>query len=141
VEGVVTLDGSSLSGATIVFRPVAGGPAAAGVTDASGRYVMTTLGFRPGAGVLAGDYVVSIRKYKAPEDELPPKPKDPGALAQWQTRARTIDAEWSAAGGPPLLTPPPYANEASSGLSVTIVPGHNTLNFALEAGFQGQPAR
>jgi hypothetical protein len=102
---------------------------------------MTTLGFKPGAGVLAGDYVVSIRKYKTPEDELPPKPEDPGALAQWQTRARTIDAEWSASGGPPLLTPQPYANEATSGLSVTIVPGPNAFDFELESGFKGQPAR
>jgi hypothetical protein len=127
----VTLDGAPLAGATIIFRPLAGGPIGAGTTDATGRYSMTTLGFKPGAGVLAGDYAVTIRKFKSIEDELSPQPEDPEALARWQAKAQQLDAQWSAAGGPPLLTPKPYASEATSGLSATVAPGRNAFDFAL----------
>lgn len=131
VAGVVTLDGTPLAGATIMFRPVAGGPIGAGTTDATGRYVMTTLGFKPGAGVLAGDYAVTIRKYKSFEDELSSRPEDPGALAEWQAKVQQLDAKWSAEGGPPLITPKAYASDDTSGLSVTVVPGRNTCDFSL----------
>lgn len=131
VEGVVTLDGAALPGATVVFRPVAGGPIGAGTTDATGRYVMTTLGFKPGAGVLAGDYAVTIRKYKSFEDELSSRPEDPEALAQWEAKAQQLDAKWSAEGGPPFITPKAYASDDTSGLSATVVPGRNTCDFSL----------
>jgi len=38
VEGTVTLDGSPLGGAKVIFTPVDGGRSSMAVTDGSGRY-------------------------------------------------------------------------------------------------------
>jgi hypothetical protein len=58
VEGVVTLDGSPLSGATVSFMPVGEGRAASGLTDGDGYFRLTT--FRTDDGALAGDYKVVV---------------------------------------------------------------------------------
>jgi hypothetical protein len=58
VEGVVTLDGAPLSGATVSFMPVGEGRAAAGLTDGDGYFRLTT--FRTDDGALAGDYRVIV---------------------------------------------------------------------------------
>jgi hypothetical protein len=58
VEGVVTLDGVPLSGATVSFMPVEQGRAAAGMTDSAGNFRLTT--FRTDDGALAGDYRVIV---------------------------------------------------------------------------------
>src|SRR5713101_5223669 len=58
VEGVVTLDGAPLSGATVSFMPVGEGRAASGLTDGTGYFRLTT--FRTDDGALAGDYRVIV---------------------------------------------------------------------------------
>jgi len=58
VEGVVTLDGAPLPGATVSFMPVGEGRAAAGMTDSNGYFQLTT--FRTDDGALAGDYRVIV---------------------------------------------------------------------------------
>jgi hypothetical protein len=57
VEGVVTLDGKPLAGATVLFRPSLGRPSA-GTTDAAGRYRLRYTSEREGA--VPGEHVVSI---------------------------------------------------------------------------------
>ena len=58
VEGVVTLDGAPLSGATVSFMPVGEGRAASGLTDGTGYFRLST--FRTDDGALAGDYKVVV---------------------------------------------------------------------------------
>src|SRR5262249_6170903 len=58
VEGVVTLDGAPLSGATVSFMPVGDGRAASGLTDGDGYFRLTT--FRTDDGALAGNYKVIV---------------------------------------------------------------------------------
>ncbi len=58
VQGVVTLDGAPLSGATVSFMPVGQGRAAAGMTDGDGSFQLTT--FRTDDGALPGDYRVIV---------------------------------------------------------------------------------
>src|SRR5947208_10478634 len=58
VEGVVTLDGAPLSGATVSFMPVGEGRAASGLTDGNGYFQLTT--FRTDDGALPGDYRVIV---------------------------------------------------------------------------------
>jgi len=58
VSGTITLDGTPLPGATIRLIPRAGGRAAVGVTDDSGKYVLTT--FQKGDGAAPGTYAVTI---------------------------------------------------------------------------------
>jgi len=57
VEGVVTLDGNPLEGATVMFRPEVGRPSV-GKTDSAGKYVLRYTSERDGA--VPGKHVVSI---------------------------------------------------------------------------------
>jgi hypothetical protein len=64
VSGVVTLDGKPLEGANVYFYAVGDakdGRPAYGVTDANGRFDLSTLGDRDGA--LPRQYKVVIHKY------------------------------------------------------------------------------
>ena len=58
VEGVVSLDGKPLAGASIQFVPQGTGRDATGETDQNGQFVMST--FSPRDGVMAGEYKVVI---------------------------------------------------------------------------------
>lgn len=58
VTGVVTRGGQPVAGVTVLFQPVAGGRASAGVTDSTGRY---TLRFTEVAdGAMVGDHTVTL---------------------------------------------------------------------------------
>jgi hypothetical protein len=60
VQGVVTLDGNVLSGATVTFAPLQqGGRPAGAVTGADGKFWLTT--FNTGDGALPGEYKVTVR--------------------------------------------------------------------------------
>src|SRR5712692_350445 len=58
VEGLVTLDGNPLPGATVSFMPVGEGRAATGQTGADGSFRLGTFGTDDGA--LAGEYKVIV---------------------------------------------------------------------------------
>ena len=58
VEGVVTLDGKPLAGATVQFVPQGKGKDATGETDKNGQFAMSTL--KPRDGVRPGTYKVVI---------------------------------------------------------------------------------
>jgi hypothetical protein len=116
VEGVVTLDGKPLEGASVGYSPLSPGQGlpAGGKTDASGRYRLTAVrGGKPSGGTAVGDYGVMITKQEIiPADEpAPPPPR----------------------GGPPpdpvrlrSLIPEAYGEIATSGLQVSVKPGRNT---------------
>jgi hypothetical protein len=68
VKGTVMLDGNPLPDARVIFTPKEGGRPAYGVTDARGNY---DLGYTTeGMGTPPGEYVVSIRTFRAPEEDL-----------------------------------------------------------------------
>ena len=60
VEGVVTLDGEPVEGASVMFAPEDGGRPALGVTDKGGKFALKT--FEPGDGALPGKHQVTVRK-------------------------------------------------------------------------------
>jgi hypothetical protein len=61
VEGLVTLDGQPVGGATVIFNPLArDGRQASGVTGEDGRFRLTT--YRVDDGALPGEYKVTIQK-------------------------------------------------------------------------------
>jgi hypothetical protein len=60
VSGVVLLDGNPVEGAAVMFMPVAGGRPAQGLTDAQGKFALTT--FETNDGALLGDHKVSVTK-------------------------------------------------------------------------------
>jgi hypothetical protein len=58
VTGIVTRGGQPLAGVTVLFQPVAGGRASAGVTDSTGRYTLRYTEVADGA--MVGDHVVTL---------------------------------------------------------------------------------
>jgi hypothetical protein len=72
VSGTVTLDGEPLPNASVGFEPIANagsdaGPGSYGVTDASGKYALTTID--DDGGAVIGKHRVSISTYQGGEDE------------------------------------------------------------------------
>src|SRR5215204_672559 len=65
VQGVVTLDGKPLPGATVTFSPIQEGRAASGRTDTDGSFRLTT--YRTDDGALPGEYKVIVAVDKAAE--------------------------------------------------------------------------
>ena len=67
VSGTITLDGNPLPDASVVFTPTGGGRPALGVTDEDGDYTLEYS--TSNSGTPPGEYVVSIRTYKAPTED------------------------------------------------------------------------
>ncbi|MDR3111198.1 MAG: carboxypeptidase-like regulatory domain-containing protein [Planctomycetaceae bacterium] len=75
VQGVVTFDGSPVSDANVSFSPTQTGGemrAAAGKTDANGKFTLTTL--KANDGVTPGEFTVTVTKFEkfgpAPKKEV-----------------------------------------------------------------------
>lgn len=107
VSGMITLQGKPIPGAMVAFQSVAqpGMPTvyADSLTDAEGRYVLSTYHANDGAPV--GEYLVTV---------------------QWRRPLR------DAAGNPgPNQLPERFASSATSGLKATVARGQNSLNFDL----------
>src|SRR5947209_3838508 len=68
VQGVVTLEGTPVAGATVLFMPDGQdeGRPATGFTSPDGTFRLTT--FRPDDGALAGKYRVLVQKAEAAKD-------------------------------------------------------------------------
>lgn len=114
LSGKVTLDGSpvqadgEVSGSVFVQAKGMGGAPATGKIAADGSYQVTT---GTEKGLAPGDYLVSV------------------------SLVRTIPSERE--GYPPWaekLISPKYSSSKTSGLSVTVKPGSNEYDIALESG-------
>ena len=101
VEGVVMLEGEPLEGAVVLFQPSEGGKPATGLTDAAGKFVLST--HEQGDGAQVGVNKVSVTK------ELP------SANAANVEEGEITDVE--------LGTPARYASPDLSGLTVTVESG------------------
>src|SRR5262245_1264000 len=71
VEGLVTLDGVPVEGASVSFTPEGEGQPAFGVTDSNGKFVLQTINK---AGANPGTYKVTVTKTK------PVKISDPKSM-------------------------------------------------------------
>jgi hypothetical protein len=127
ISGIVTQGGNVVEGAEVTFQPTAGSHSAVGITDASGKYRLTT--FRAGDGAVAGDYRITITKYDRPVVS----PKSDGRIADTgddeddQPAGRTFGD-----GDPRNLLPETYARAETSGLSATVDrSGQRTFDFEL----------
>jgi hypothetical protein len=132
ISGTVTLDGTPVEGANVVFAPTSGdGSAASGVTDRSGRYRLTTRD--PNDGALAGSYLVMISKTTAGSGAATDAVK-PGMSSEEATKAAM---EAFVAGGETEAEfvdelPVKYKNPATSGFTADVAKGGQTeFNFAL----------
>lgn len=132
VSGVVLLEGSPFDGAHVAFHPVGGGIAAGGMTLADGSFRLTSnRGGRRNAGAVAGEYVVTVAKWR---DDNPPMPPEPDSADPDILRKRR---EWEAAmaARKPLvsLVPKRYGDAATSDLKATVKVGRNTFRFDLRS--------
>ncbi len=106
VKGKVTYKGEPLKSGTVMFIPVAGGPAATADIQGDGTYQLSTNGR---TGALLGDHAVEITvSHKPtlgalPEDEPPPM----------------------------VNLPARYSNRKTSGLKREVKGGPNEFNFDL----------
>ena len=133
VSGVVTLDGTPVEGANVVFAPTSGsGTAASGVTDASGRYQLTTQD--PNDGALAGSYVVMISKTET-EPSAAAAAVKPGMSAEEATKAAMEARDKSGEADEPQVSdklPAKYKDPAASGFKAEVSKGGQTeFNFEL----------
>jgi hypothetical protein len=91
VEGVITLDGKPLVGATIAMELVGGEKDLrlfAGETDASGKYAIKPFESTR-IGALPGEYRIMIKSVKSPQDEMVEPPKDPVPV-EFQNGTKTL---------------------------------------------------
>jgi hypothetical protein len=111
--GTVTYNGGPVSKANVVFMPDAGGPAAYGMTDDSGRFAFTT-GGQPGAMVGAGRIAVT-----AYSDLAEPKTEEEMTAEDLQKMNES-------------RIPVKYGNPDTSGLTAIVaVEGNNDFPLAL----------
>ena len=113
IKGVLTLDGTPVADATVVFMPDppdAGRPAT-GFTSADGTFQLTT--FRPADGALPGSYRVLVQKTEPA--------KDAGAAARSaMERARAKYEEKSIQKAQKPALPPAYAGFDTTPLRCTV---------------------
>jgi len=118
VEGVVTLDGKEVEGATVVFEPAEGkGTPATGVTDSSGKVKLATRG-KP--GVAPGTYKVTVTKTKGTGASIQPgTPEYMEMMKKSMSGGRTgpkseLPEKYSLASKTPLEVTVPASNQPSS---------------------------
>ncbi|MBQ9813046.1 MAG: hypothetical protein IJM54_07000 [Thermoguttaceae bacterium] len=127
-QGVVTLNGEKVAGATVLFSPKEiGGQtgSAQAITDDKGVFKMTTLD--PGDGVYPGEYSVSIIKDKIEGGLSPEEAKErydnPDKYRGQPLPEQTVVHE----------IPVKYADINESGLTITVpAGGQKDIEFALE---------
>ena len=119
-SGTVTYQGQPVEGATVVFSPTGEGRAASGLTDASGRFELTTL--TASDGIMPGKYQVAISKTEVE-----------GSMTEEESQAYVAEH-----GEPPKVTvkellPEKYKSPATSGLAAEVTKGvQNDFRFDLE---------
>lgn len=135
VEGIVTLDGTPVGGAIVTFAPSGAGLGAAGTTNALGVYRLNALSARAGAGTMAGDYRVAIRKWEYLDPGPAPDPSNAEEYDRWQALSMKAGRR-----EPTYVTPKAYGDAATSGLKVTVNKGRNSgdaFRFELTSDFKG----
>lgn len=123
VEGLVTLDGVPLPGATVIFSPTGTtGEMASGTSDAQGIYKLSSSNGDAGKGAVAGEYAVSVKKVEVTnfEEGDPKAPKDPVTGQPLSSSEK-------------LITDPVYQRSATTPLKYTVNPGKNEINLELKS--------
>lgn len=129
VSGTVTQGGKPLAGATVVFVPAEGAvgqEAATGVTDAEGRFKLTTYSSDDGAN--AGDYQIKVSKF---DGKRPTKEEQASYISYEEEQKMQFAADEPATPPSKNLLSAKYANEATSGFKFTVKKGSNTADLKL----------
>src|SRR5438876_2881402 len=122
VDGVVTLDGKPLAGATVAFMPQAqDGHLARGLTDQDGKFQLSTFGTNDGA--VRGEYKVTVIKEEGsgPAPELSPASKTMQSMFMKKTPEGKKDM-MEARRKAPSIVPPVYGDATKTPLKETVPP-------------------
>ncbi len=126
VQGIVTLDGKPVEGATVSFSPKAAGRPATGTTDAAGHFSLTT--FEPGDGAVPGEHVVTVSKIKSSGQQFDmstiPAGRDVMPLSG-PTSTGGIKIQWE--------VPPKYADPKTSGFTIDVKSGMEPVKLELKS--------
>ncbi|MBP3531290.1 MAG: carboxypeptidase regulatory-like domain-containing protein [Thermoguttaceae bacterium] len=116
VTGVITYNGEPLADATVKFIPVdSTGSQSYGKTNEKGEYKLQTLLGAADAGTTPGEYKVTVDCIETVETG---NMIEENGEEKEETIARS-------------LIPAKYNNAETSGLTATVAPGDNTINFDL----------
>lgn len=132
VEGVVTLDGKEVEGASVMFVPDnPKGQAASGSTDASGKFTLRT-GNKNGA--MPGTYKVIVTKTAAVQGVDPSKMK-PGTPEYQKEMAKRMGAggPMGKPAGPKNELPVKYASAEKTDLKITVPPPEKPVKLQLSS--------
>jgi hypothetical protein len=129
-EGLITLDGKPVAGATVTFHPEKErGRAATGLTDEDGVFLLQT--FVSGDGALPGDYKVTVIKTEALA--APPAAGDREKHKEWMMKMMFNRSKQKPRASP---LPKEYADPATTPLRVH-VPSEGQVKLELrKAGGQ-----
>ncbi len=110
VTGTVTYKGTPLDNVSVAFIPQgAGGRPATGLTDANGRFTLST--FKTGDGAIPGTHKVVVSEASASDpSKLPPMPGMPGYVPPERAKKKT-------------RFPAKYSAETTTTLEVTVERG------------------
>jgi hypothetical protein len=118
VSGTVTLDGQPVEGANVAFAPKGeGGRAATGITDAEGKFTLTTL--EAGDGAMPGSYGVTVTKKSGGSAGFVDPRDQGGEMTPEQMKAVMEAAEGGAQKSKDEL-PAKYASADTSGLTADV---------------------
>ena len=116
VTGVITYNGEPLADATVKFIPTdATGSQSYGKTNEKGEYKLQTLLGAADAGTTPGEYKVTVDCIETVET---------GNMIEENGEEKPETVAES-------LIPAKYNNAETSGLTATVAPGDNTINFDL----------
>jgi len=114
VEGIVLLDGEPVESAVVQFVPSeGGGELATGLTDANGKFDLTSIYGNRGRGALQGQYKVLVMKRKS----------------DWIVDPRTGEGHTVATELLPLI----YQDEENTPFEATIQRGRNRFTFEMQS--------
>jgi hypothetical protein len=127
ITGTVIWKGQPVEAARVVFVPTAPGvEAAAGITDAQGKYKATTYG--GGDGAQAGEYRVKVSKY----DNQPPTAEEQQPELPYEEEVKIYAEDERRFPPAKNLLPTKYEDEATSGLVHTVTNSPTTLDITIE---------
>lgn len=122
VTGTVTYNGLPVESATVVFAPPSGGRPATAISDAQGKYALSTFGNQDGA--IPGEYKVSVTK-TVTEGQAPELTYE--QMNELQTRGEPIPSAVTK-----NVLPEKYASIATTDLSFTVKSGANDILLELK---------
>jgi hypothetical protein len=133
VSGTVTVDGNPIEGATVSFVPQGEeGRSASGLTDAEGKFSLTTV--QSGDGAVPGQYKVAISKITGSAGSTSTAAGGGTPSQEEMQKAMEASMKQAMSSRPPEVKeeiPPKYTNPDTSGLDREVVSSGDN-NFAFE---------